>query len=74
MYQRRVGRLPDFSYLGTFRYFLTFCTHERREIFLDGAIVDECVTEFLRAAEQRAFDVIVYCMMPDHVFAGRGHR
>ena len=67
MYERRVGRLPDFPYLGPHRYSLTFCTFERRHLFVDADVVQECVQEFLRAATSRRFDITAYCLMPDHV-------
>lgn len=59
--------LRRFSYLGIYRYFLTFCTHERRPYFTvaeDVALVRE---QFLRAAREADFALIVYCFMPDHV-------
>ena len=67
MFERRVGRLPDFPYLGPYRYFLTFCTNQRSTVFTDPSIVDECVKQFLRAARERAFEITAYCVMPDHV-------
>jgi putative transposase len=67
MYERRVGRFPGFPYLGPYRYFLTFCTFQRTQLFVHSNIVDECVQEFLRASASHDFELTAYCLMPDHV-------
>ena len=61
------GHLKGFSYLGLHRYSLTFCTHERRRLFTDGATVELVVQQLLRAANEQRFSVIAYCFMPDHL-------
>lgn len=65
----RPRRLDHFDYLGPQRYFLTWCTHGRREIFLNDEATGASVAEFLRTANERGFDVMAYCFMPDHVHA-----
>jgi putative transposase len=67
----RVSQYPEhqrtIDYRGPHRYFLTFCTHERRPHFADGLTVDLTRTQFLRAATEERCSVIAYCFMPDHV-------
>lgn len=63
----RPRRIPDYPYIGVQRYFLTACTHDRHEYFKDPAIVELVVSEFCAAANQHAFAIVVYCVMPDHV-------
>ena len=59
--------LETFDYLGPNRYFLTFCTFERRQIFLTRQHADGVHEQFLRAAVDEGFAVLAYCFMPDHV-------
>jgi putative transposase len=65
----RPRRLDHFDYLGPQRYFVTWCTDRRREIFFDEDAARVGVVEILRTAHERGFDVIAYCFMPDHVHA-----
>ena len=48
---------PDLPYTGQHAYFLTFCTYERKQIFTGGEPVDIVVTQILRAAECKRFDL-----------------
>ena len=59
--------IEGFSYVGIYRYFLTFCTEERVKRFEDSAVVELAMTQFLRAARDEEFAIIVSCFMPDHV-------
>ena len=59
--------METFSYLGRYRYSLTFCTDARKPFFTDAANVDLVALHFLSAAADEDFDVIAYCFMPDHV-------
>jgi putative transposase len=61
------GHLKTFSYVGLHRYSLTFCTHERRTLFVDSAVVELVTKNLLRAATEQQFAVTAYCFMPDHV-------
>jgi putative transposase len=61
------ARLRHFNYIGIYRYFLTFCTHERRPYFLVADHVAPVREQFLRTAREAGFALIVYCFMPDHV-------
>jgi putative transposase len=63
----RPPRLTGFDYLGPHRYFLTFCTHKRRERFRDSQIVAMVVRHFRRTARREGFAIRAYCVMPEHV-------
>ena len=66
----RTGRpehLKGFDYRGGYRYFLTFCTHERRRVFVTAHPVDLVLSQILRTASAEHFDVAAYCFMPDHL-------
>jgi len=60
-------RLRGFEYLGFYRYFLTICTFNRLHVFVNGESVRLAVMQLSRTANDREFDVIAYCFMPDHV-------
>ncbi len=66
MFKRRT-RLPDFPYTGEYRYFLTFCTHDRHRAFVDSGVVDLTLSQFVRSASEHGFEIPAYCFMPDHV-------
>jgi putative transposase len=63
----RPEHLKTFDYVGLYRYFLTFCTSERRPLFLTSDSVDAVRTQFSRAEHVERFAVLAYCFMPDHV-------
>ncbi len=59
--------LAGFSYIGGYRYSLTFCTEDRAEWLVDPEAVELVATQILRAARDTSFAVTAYCVMPDHV-------
>ena len=59
--------LPAFSYVGIYRYSLTFCTNQRVKRFTDSAVVELVTSQFLRAGGDERFAIIAACVMPDHV-------
>lgn len=63
----RPERLTGFDYRGLHRYFLTFCTYQRRPVFLSADRVETVLRQILRAAHDQHFAVLAYCVMPDHV-------
>jgi putative transposase len=67
MRTNRPHRLKTFSYLGCYRYSLTFCTNFRAHLFVDAEVVQLVLSQFLRAAGEEGFSVLAYCFMPDHV-------
>jgi REP element-mobilizing transposase RayT len=54
----RPRRFDQFDYRGPQRYFLTWCTHRRREIFLNDAAARVGIASFQRTANDRDFDVL----------------
>ena len=67
MRARRPRHLTTFDYIGLHRYFLTFCTHSRRRLFVANAAVDLVLEQIVRAGDDDRFAVIAYCFMPDHL-------
>lgn len=62
----RLPRLKDFDYRGRYSYFLTFCTCKRKTLFSDPSLASMVVEQILRSATRFEFDVLAYCVMPDH--------
>ena len=58
---------PAFDYVGRVSYFVTFKTHDRQTLFRDDGIVDLVLRQCRRAAEERGFDVLAFCFMPEHL-------
>lgn len=63
----RPGRLRGFTYRGFNIYFITICTEKRHRAFDDAEFGHWAREQLLRLAEARDFEVIAYCLMPDHV-------
>ena len=63
-YPAHSAHLP---YVGSHDYFLTFCTDQRRRLFVDESCVTLVRTQILRAAREKRFEISAYCFMPDHV-------
>ncbi len=64
---RRPSRARGFAYRGCHRYFVTACTCRREPAFADASHASELATTILRVFGANAFDVLAYCIMPDHV-------
>ena len=67
MLTNKPDHLKHFDYTGFHRYFLTFCTNERQQLFTRKEVVDLALLQISRAATQCEFAVIAYCFMSDHV-------
>ena len=65
----RPPRFPEFSYVGQLRYFLTICVDWRRRDFEDETSARFVIAQLLLIAATSQFEVIAYCVMPDHVHA-----
>jgi REP-associated tyrosine transposase len=50
-----------------YAYSLTFCAFSRSERFRTPGIIEMLVRAILTAALEFEFDVLAYCVMPDHV-------
>src|SRR5205823_14683452 len=64
---RRPTRLPDFPYVGFYRYSLRFATHGRDRHFVAVEPVAAACTQIERTAEEDQFAILAYCFMPDHL-------
>ena len=64
---RRPRRLRSFSYRGKYSYFVTFCTHDRRDAFTSPERVECARFEILRTCSERRFAVPAGAFMSDHV-------
>jgi len=62
-------RLDPADYRGYRAYSLTICAHNRTRPFTDAATVAMTVLQILRVAADERFEVLAYCLMPDHVHA-----
>ena len=67
MFPRRPERLKSSDYIGPYAYFLTFCTDQKRRLFIDPEAVNLVGMQFVRTASERHFEITAYCFMPDHV-------
>jgi REP-associated tyrosine transposase len=67
MITERPRRLAGASYAGLQRYSVTFCTAFRKPIFDDRAVGNEAASQILQTARESQFDLVAYCLMPDHV-------
>jgi REP element-mobilizing transposase RayT len=62
----RPPRIKGFSYLGTYRYFITFCCFARAPVFTDIRLGQSVVFQFRRTCREKKFAILAYCVMPDH--------
>jgi putative transposase len=67
MNPRRLRRLANFNYNGYQRYSLTICTDDRQALFQQRDLAECVIAQILAAADACRYEVIVYCVMPDHV-------
>jgi putative transposase len=63
----RPRRLEGVSYVGYNFYFLTFCTRDRAQVFVEDSPVYSSLLQFRRTATLEGFSINAYCFMPDHV-------
>jgi putative transposase len=66
MAHRRTLRLQGFDYRGLHRYFVTACTADRQQTFIDVASVDPVLTELRAQLAKHKFRLPGYCIMPEH--------
>jgi len=59
-------RISGFDYKGRYRYSLTFCTLNRRKVFVDRATVAATLEQVRHTSAEHGFEVLAYCYMPDH--------
>ena len=64
---RRSPRLRGFAYAGSYAYFLTMVTRQRRRAFASEDTALRVKAALERAADKHGFEVHAYCFMPDHL-------
>jgi putative transposase len=67
MFTNKPEHLKTFDYLGLHRYFLTFCTFERRRLLIETDRVELVMLHIRRTAGEQGMAVLAYCCMPDHL-------
>ena len=65
-YKKRI-RLKEFSYKGTYRYFVTLCTFNKADVFCDRCSVSFLLNSLGAKSRTFRFKVWAYCFMPDHL-------
>jgi len=60
-------RLKDFGYKGPYRYFITLCAFNKRQLFKDDMLVMRLVDILREKAGHLGFRVRAWCFMPDHL-------
>jgi putative transposase len=65
-YKKRV-RLKGFDYKGFYRYFITLCSFQKRNIFGERSLVSWIIDVLREKSKLFGFKVWAYCFMPDHL-------
>ncbi len=66
-FHRKCNRLARRAYQGQQWYFITICTHERRNLFCEAGLVNLLLQVLREKCSSRSFGVYAYCFMPDHL-------
>jgi putative transposase len=67
MWPGRVPRVQGFFYRGNQRYFITLTTHRRARSFATPSHANALAAQIAPFFAVRCFEVLAYCVMPDHV-------
>ena len=65
-YKKRI-RLKGFEYKGSYRYFVTICTSDKKPLFTDSTLVAWLIELLREQSKLFGFQVWAYCFMPDHL-------
>ncbi len=60
-------RLPDFNYIGRYRYLITICTYKGKTAFRYPVTTRDCIKNLRELSAKYEFDIICYCFMPNHL-------
>ena len=60
-------RLKDFDYRGFYRYFVTICTDQKKQLLTNARQVEAILAILHEETGKHAFTVWGYCFMPDHL-------
>jgi REP element-mobilizing transposase RayT len=66
-FKRKNIRLKDFEYKSGYAYFVTICTKNKTEYFLNKEIAEIVETSINFRISKNEITVICYCIMPDHI-------
>jgi putative transposase len=61
--------IDGFDYRGPHAYSLTCCVHQRNACLTDASVSAMVIGELDRTTAQSHFEVLAYCVMPDHLHA-----
>jgi putative transposase len=65
--RKNASRLKSFDYKGSYAYFITCCTAQRKPYFKRKAIVEDVLTVLKDVSEELDFRILAYCFMPEHL-------
>ncbi len=65
--RKNAPRLRSFDYRGSYAYFITCATYQKRPYFSDKAAVDITLPVLRQCGTQDGFGIYTYCFMPDHL-------
>ena len=65
--KRRNPRLKDFDYSKPYAYFLTICTRDKEDFFIDHKLNYEILNCLKQERIKKGISIYAYCLMPDHI-------
>ncbi len=65
--RKNAPRLSCFDYTGSYAYFITCATYQKRLYFTDKAVIDIILPVISRCSARKGFNIYTYCFMPDHL-------
>jgi len=65
--KRKNPRLKAFDYSLPYIYFVTICSFEKRNIFIDDELNREVIKCLLEERDRLGLRIFVYCLMPNHI-------
>jgi REP element-mobilizing transposase RayT len=63
----RSSRLAHYDYSTDHPIHVTICTENKQEIFSSKVYAEIVIRELLKSAKDLRFNIICYCLMPDHL-------
>jgi putative transposase len=65
--RRKNPRLKEFNYSLPYIYFITICSYEKKDIFVDAKINKEIIKCLLQERNNNSIRLLAYCLMPNHI-------
>jgi putative transposase len=66
MFVTRPTRIKGHTYIGAGRYHVRIGTWNRTPCLTDASTAEAVISQLLRRAQEFGFEVLAYCLMPDH--------